>query len=291
MTTQDPAKVIHKLLEGKAAVDMFQAIFVSTDGTTMTVAVNGSFFPAYPATPFRPQVNEPVWVMFVDGVAYMLGPTTPWPGTGTVDSVAGGRATLSTDAGMVTATYNTVDSLAAGQTVKIYWSDGPHVIGILASAPTPVTPPVNPGTTPTQHVDTFSAVDAGSWSSGSGWWQSQVWASDSTIGAWFYGTKIADTLAGATVSRIQIYVDARQVYGSDPNFGTHDYASKPATPTISSATAIPVGGSGWFDLPLAFGTYLARTPGGIGLAHGGYNKYASLAEDAQSGSLRITSTY
>jgi hypothetical protein len=192
VTRQDPVSVIHKLLEGKAAVDMFQANYVSTNGTTMTVAINSSFFPAYPATPFRPQVNETVWVMFVDGVAYMLGPTTPWPGTGTVTSVAGGFATLSTDAGTITATYNSNDSLAAGQTVKIYWSDGPHVIGILATAAAPVTPPVNPGTTPTQHVDTFSAIDAGSWSSGSGWWQSEVWASDTTIGAWFYGTKISD---------------------------------------------------------------------------------------------------
>jgi hypothetical protein len=290
MSSQGTAAIIHKLLEGKAAVDMFQANYVSTDGTVMTVSINGSFFPANPATPFRPQGNESVWIMFVDGVAYMLGPTTPWPGTGTVVSVASSLATLNTDAGQITATYNSTDSLSTGQTVKIYWSDGPHVIGVLASAAPPSAAPAQNTATTSTHIDTFSPIDAGSWSSGSGWWQSEVWASDSTIGAWFYGSKISDTLNGASVSRIQIFVDLQQKFGSNPNFGTHNYSGKQGSPTISSATAVAVN-NGWVDLPVSFGSYLANNVGGIGLAHGGFNKFSSLSEDAQSGALRITSVY
>ncbi|MBK0296208.1 hypothetical protein IAE22_28775 [Bacillus sp. S34] len=41
----------------------------------------------------------------------------------------------------------------------------------------------------------------------------------------------------------------------------------------------------------SFGQFLATNLGGIGLAHGGFNKFRSLAADAQSGALRITSTY
>lgn len=119
-----------------------------------------------------------------------------------------------------------------------------------------------------------------------------MWASDSTVGAWFYGSKIADTLGGANVSRIEIWISAAQLFGANPNIGYHGYKTKPGSmPTINAATPIAVRDGSWVQLPTSFGQFLASNNGGIGTLHGGYNKFRSLAQDARSGALRITSTY
>lgn len=293
MNDQDEYEQLLRLLAGKSQVTMFIGTYVTTDTVTITTDAGGGRFPAKSATPYRPQVGESVWVAFIDQVPFMLGPTTTKPGTGTVVSVASNLATISTDIGQVLASFNSGLTLSAGQIVKLFWNDGPHVIGVM-SAPLPVpTAPNQPNpANPVSHTDTFTALDSGSWTDASGWWSQQVLADAADLGAWFYGTKISDTLNGASVSRIEMYVSLDVQSGASPNLAYHAYSSKPATsPVLTGALATDVSDGAWVSLPLAFGAFLASNPGGIGVAHGGASKFRSLSEDAQSGALRITSTY
>lgn len=291
----DDVDVIQDLLNGKAKVTMWLATFVSIDGSVAwcDVANGGQSgrVPTRVTTSYRPQVNEQVFVLAVDGKYFLLGPSVPKPAQGTVTSVGSNTVVVSTDLGDVTASVGVGMSLSSGQVVKLFWSDGAHVLAALTAAPTPVTPPPPPASEPARHVDVFNAVDAGSFSGGR-WWQPQPWASDTTLGAWFYGSKIRDTLRAATVQKIELYASVASRYGNLPNIGYHPHAAKTgAGPSVTAARGIDVADGRWITLPLSFGQFLATNVGGIGLAHGGFNKFRSLAQDAQSGALRITSTY
>lgn len=287
--------VIFDLLGDKAKVTMWLGQFVALDGVWAMVDIsNGDEagrIPARVTTPYRPEVGEQVFVVAIDGKYFLLGPAMPKPAQGTVSAVGPNTATVATDQGDVTATIGVGMTLSAGQVVKLFWSDGAHVLAALTAAPTPPAPPPPPNSGPSTHVDVFTAVDAGSFSGGR-WWQPQPWASDSTLGAWFYGSKVRDTLRGATVRKVELFASVAQRFGNLPNFGYHPHGAKPAAgPSIQAARAIDVADGRWITLPVSFGQYLADNVGGIGLVHGGYNKFRSLAADAQSGALRITSTY
>lgn len=290
----DDVGAILNAVGGKAKVTMWLASFVGLDGSfAMCDIANGDKLGRVPAkvtTPYRPEINEQVFVAAIDGKYFLLGPSVPKPAQGTVTAVQSNTATVSTDQGTVTASVGVGMTLSAGQVVKLFWSDGAHVLAALTAAPTPVVPPPPPDAGSSTHIDVFTAVDAGTYQNGR-WWQDQPWASQSTIGAWFYGSKIRDTIQGGSVSRIQIYLPVVQRQFDPPNIGTHAYGGKVSNPSVQNAAAVGVGGTGWYDLPVSFGQYLVGNVGGIGLNHGGYNKFASLAADAQSGALRITSTY
>ncbi|QKS21000.1 hypothetical protein HUN58_14685 [Curtobacterium sp. Csp1] len=281
-------------------VTVWLAKYVSRDGATVQCDVsNGDAVgrvSAQTMSEYRPSVGEQVWLLAVtppDGGVkfYYTGPVLMPPPVGTVVSAASDYVTVDTDAGQVQATYNQGDTLSASQKVRLVWSDGAHVVGVLSTNPLPVEPPAPPPSAgPSTHVDTFTAIDAGSFSGGR-WWQ--PWASDSTLGAWFFGSKVRDTLRGAPVSRIEMWVNLASKFGAAPNIGTHPHDVIPGgAPAIANARPIPVTSGTWLELPVEFGQTLSDgSAAGIGLAHGGFNKFAALAADAQSGALRITSTY
>jgi hypothetical protein len=281
-------------LAASTNTQVLYGVFVqlNTDGT-MTVDVQGNRLTSVNvASAWRPVANDKVAVLLVGQIAYMVGPGWSPPPIGTVKSVTSSAVTLSTDQGDVVATYTQGQTLNVGVVVKLYWSGGAHVVGVIATPAVPVPPPPPATGGATAHQDKFTVLDAGTWNASSGWWQAQVWSSDTTIGAWFYGSKIADTIRGGKVSRVQIYLPIASGYGNRPTLGTHPYGGKPGgTPTVSDAVAVPVGGSGWYDLPVAFGQYLASNVGGIGTNHGGFWKFASRAADAQTGALLIDSVY
>jgi hypothetical protein len=168
---------------------------------------------------------------------------------------------------------------------------------LMSTSPAPVTAPPVGASGAATHVDPFTAVDSGSYGSGR-WWTNQVYASDSNLGAWFYGTKIADTIpSSATIQKVEIYVgQATQISGAAPVFATHPYTSKPGgSPTLSPVAAVGIA-PGWVDLGgagISIGNVLRNSGGsfGVGVDHGGYNIFPSLAQDGQSGALRITSVY
>jgi len=290
------ADVILKLLQGKSSVRVLPGFFrgFDTPGGRMLVEFDKGNVPAHPVTPWRPKMNEPVWVQIVDGVAYVLGPTVNPPADGVVVGTGSGIAVISTDIGDVDATYNSGVTLTAGQEVKLAAGNGYHVIGVKSTSPAPGTSPGGGGGGSGEFTIEFTAVDAGSWRSGSGWWQSQPWASDNNKGAWFYGNKIPDTIpAHATINHVEVFVVPVYTFGSPPNFAIHNHASKPGgEPSLGAATAVGYSGAGWVTLPSSFGDALKAggSDRGVGLLQGGYHKFASLAQDARSGTLRISYT-
>jgi hypothetical protein len=283
-------------LTARSPVRVWPATYVGLDdnGWILCDVANGDAtgrVPAQVMTAYRPEIGERVFLLAVSGAFYLVGPAMPKPARGTVTQVSPSAVTLDTDMGPVTATYDAGVTLSASQVVKLLWSEGAHVVGVLAAPPIPPAPPPSPIAAATTHIDVFQPLDAGSFSDGS-WRQQQPRAADGVLGAWFYGSKIRDSLLGAPVSRVELWSTLTQRDGAAPNIGLHSHAAKPAgPPTITTATPIPVPERGWVQLPVSFGQYLANTDGGIGLDHGGTNTFRSLADDPMSGALRITSIY
>jgi hypothetical protein len=286
MTAIDEATQLLKLISEKSKVTVLAGTFVSASAAGCVVDAGGGRIPAQFGTSYLPEISERVWLWFIDGVAFMMGSAMAKPGQGTVVSVAAGLVTLSTDFGQILVPYNGALTPTAGQVLKLTWQGGGYAGSIMSTSPAaaiaPPPPPVAGGGS-TGHTDTFTAINAGSFRDR--WWTSQLYASDNNLGAWFYGSKIADTLpAAAVISSIQVFVSAQQITGSAPNFGVH--------PHQSASTAISIA-PGWVGLPLIFGNALRAGGGsfGIGLDHGGYSILKSLTQDGQSGALRIVSTY
>lgn len=291
--TNESSDALLRVMGGRSKVKILQGTFVAATGGACTVDVAGSRIPAILGTSFVPEVNEAVFVWNVDEQFFVMGPIATKPDRGTVQSVSGGLVTLTTALGTTVTCPYAGTTPSAGQIMKILWHGGPFAM-LMSTSPAGNTPPVAPGTPAVSHTDTFTAIDAGSYGSGR-WWTSQVYASDSNLGAWFYGSKIADTIpSSAVISSIQVFIPGgSQIQGSAPNFALHPYGSNPGvSPSFSGATAVSVA-PGWVALPASFATALKSGGGsaGIGVAHGGYNIFPSLAQDGMSGALQIVSTY
>lgn len=297
MNNSDATQILAKIAE-RSRISPHQGTFVSYDASGVTVDVGDGRMAAALGSGYLPAKGDPVLVWFVDGIPYVMGPSTPRPHVGTVTAVASGLATFSTAVGTVGPIPYSGSAPSVGQVMRLFWHGGGLAIPATPEGGTTDPNPPSGGGQPTQHVDTFNAVDAGTWNTGGGdsatsYFNSEVWASDTTIGFWFYGTKIPDTIpGGATIQRVQLYISARQIYGGAPVFTTHDNPGGPGD-SLAGGSAIGVSNYAWVDLPTSFGDALRRGGGayGVGTRHGGWNIFNSLAADGQSGALRITSTY
>jgi hypothetical protein len=286
----EQSDVILELFNSKSNVQVLPGYYRGLDGLRALVDFSGGRVPAHPAASFIPEVNDPVWVAVVDGVAWMLGPSVLRPGNGEVVSEAAGIAIVDTIIGHVPATYNSGATLSPGDQVKLYWNEGCHVIGVRSDSPAaPDAPPPVVGGGVQQTVS-FSAIDSGSYQSGYGWRINDVWSSSSNIGAWFYGTKIRDTIPdSAVIDSAEIYLPLLKDLGLFP-FGRHDYATKPSgAVSFSGVTTLP-GKSGWVPIPVSLIDHLKVNTGGLGFDLGGYNIWAGTQKDGQSGTVRVTYT-
>ncbi len=176
------------------------------------------------------------------------------------------------------------------------WHGGPQALGVLSTSPTPPAPPEPPtdDSSTGQHVDTFQAVDAGSYNR-YGWLQQQVWASDSYFGAWFYGSKIADTVpsfVGVDLEGRDLPVD-RVALRQRPELRPPRLPKQARRTAAYTAVQALAPAPGWYQLPTAWGDALKDGGGqfGVGVNHGGKNIFRSRAQDGMTGALRITSTY
>ncbi|HEY2644845.1 MAG TPA: hypothetical protein VGI56_13905 [Galbitalea sp.] len=294
MTDQSDALI--KALGTKSTLTVMSGTFVSASAATLLVDCGNGRIPCFPLVPYLPNVGETVYVVFIDDVPYVAGPTLVKPNEGTVVSVASGLVTLTTNLGNFTLPYTTTITPTAGQVMYILWQGGQgFAVSVMSTVPGAATPPPAPpaaGSSPTTHVQTFTAIQSGSYQSGR-FWTSEVYSSTGNLGEWIYGHKIADTIpASATTRGIQIYISPKQIFGSDPNFALHSDTSLSGSPSLGGVTAVPISG-GWISLPSSYAAALKHGGGsfGVGVAHGGYNIFRSLAEDGQSGALKITSVY
>jgi len=284
--------VLLKLLAEKSRVIPRVGRYVGFDSGQALVDLGNERFPAAFTGGFVPQINDAVHVWSVDGVMFLIGPTVAKPGVGTVLTVSGSNANVSTDFGTFSMPFMGATP-TSGDTVGISWSTSPWC-GKLSSTPvTPVPPPDPGGGGSTVRTETFRAVDAGSTDRGSArWWQAQPWASNTTFGAWFYGTQIKDTIpAGATFVSLEMYASWQQRSGGAPRFALHNLFTKSGLPTFGAYTEWAPG-AGWQTPPMAAAWFAALKAGGasagVGLNQGGFNKFSSLAQDGLSGALRIS---
>lgn len=278
---------VKRALADTTKVTRMAGTYVSTDGVRATVDVGGGRIPA-DFCGYQPEVSEPVWILFADGTATLLGPTRLRPGKGTITGAPSGNLVpISTDAGDFNLPYAAGLSLSSGQVVKLGgWNGGGFVYAVMSTSPPPGTAPGAPGGGAGDQTVIFTAIDAGSYRGG--WWTGEVYSSDTNTGAFFYGTKIADTIPdGATIVSIEIWVSISSLTYQAPNFGYHTSASRPGgNVTFGPTTAVNIAG-GWIGLPIYIADWLKANYGGVGVDGGGYSILNSLTADAQSGALRI----
>ena len=280
-------------LNGKSKVTILAGTFVSATASNMVVDVGGGRIPAQSLTDYLPEINENIWVLFVDGKPFVVGPTATIPDRGTVVSAAGGLVTLTPPFGdNITCPYGGATAPTAGQVWKLTKTGGYFAVALMSNSPAPNVAPAGGFGGAKAHTDYFTAIDAGSYGSGR-WWTPNPYGSDNNQGAWFYGSKISDSLpASAVISSVSIWASTIQISGANPNYALHSYMSKPGgAPSFGAQQAAACGG--WITLPTAWGNSLKHGGGsyGIGVNHGGYNIFKSLAQDGFSGRLRIASVY
>lgn len=275
---------------GAARVLLRRGVFAEVRSGVAWVDMGESRFACDFGSGYVPRVGDTVQVLTVDD-RHMLFPARALPGVGTVQTIGSGQVTVETTAGMFTMPY-VGTAPTSGQLVGLSWSEQPFVIGPLSVQPEAPLPVPDPGAGQVRSA-TFQVVDTGSHNVGSSnYWQAQPWASDSTFGGWFYGTQISDTIpASAEFVSLEFYVSWQSRYGGQPNFGLHGLPWKSGQ--LSFTNVQPwAPAAGWQTPPNAATWFAALKAGGgrsgIGLSHGGWNKFSSRAQDSMSGALRIS---
>lgn len=287
-----------RLVSGLSSITRRAGVYVGFREGFAVVDMGGERFDArFASAGFVPQPNDAVWVETIgNGVersVYMTGPATPRPGLGVVLTVGDPLVTVSTDFGEFSMPF-AGEQPTSGDTVGISWSSGPWC-SKLSTSPEEPPPPPDPTPAPAPKVQEveFRPFDAGTTHGNGDWWQREVWAADNNVGAWFYGNSIRDTIpSNAEFVSLQVYVNRIQRFGSPPNWAAHNLTGKSGVPSFAHLTSWHPDGNGFQTPPNAHDWFNALKGGGshvgIGLNHGGYNKFASLASDGMSGALKIS---
>lgn len=292
----DDVTALLRLISGKSSVRVDLGFFRGFDGARATIDAGGGRIPAEMATDFEPEVNEQVQILWVDGKPFVLGAARPKPATGVVfTSPAGGMVVVDTDAGQITAPYNNDIALSSGMQVRIHWGGGPYVMSVMSTQPVAPVDPGAGGSGGGTKVEAFGAIQSGSWQlNGSKWSTTEPRASNGYLGAWHYGSKIRDTIpASAELVSLEVFVAYASKFGNPPNFALHDQGSQAGAPNLTSSFPWAVT-DGWNSMPPAQAAvfFAALKAGGgsvgIGLDHGGQNRFKSIGEEPQSGKIRIT---
>jgi hypothetical protein len=288
-----------KALSDASPIAQAATVLATSYPSYVTVNLAGGHVPVLCAGGQFPAVGDSVMVLQIGKTFVCMG-ALPKPAHGVVVAAAsGGRVQVKADDNITySMNYNHLYTPAVNDHVKLDWDlIGGYVVGPLATAPTGdpniilPTGPGNGGGGVTSHSATFNPTDSGTWN-GSSYFTNQVYCGDSTLGAYFYGTQIADSIPdGATITGVAVYLDELTNYypGSLATIGTHGLTGKSGAPTTGNAVGVSAG-SGWKGLPTSFGDVL-KTGAAFGLAtdHGGYHIFAPKGV-GNSGALTINWT-
>ncbi len=268
------------------------AVFVDRDGTrvrvntgdtTITVPFVGLYLPPR-GMAVQMELRNNQWVV--------TGPANPLPGEGIVTAATTPRATVSAWGRTYSLRHETSYTPTLSDRVAIAWyADGDGVITGKLSAASNNTPPAEAGPATPQrfHPEPFTAIDSGTWRAGSGWWTRTVRANVDD-GAWFYGSKIKDTIPdSATIVAARIFIPVQDIVINYRGLlRRHIHPTKPGgAPTFTGATKDVQPVTGWVDVPLDWIDALKAGDGGLGFDGGGQWVCKGTDTDALSGALDI----
>lgn len=291
MSTRTSTDLITADLARMRPAESYLGTFVSQSGTAALVNVAGSTITVKSESAYPPIAGEAVRLERRGADIILLGPAIARSATGRVTVTGSPQCTVEYPNGSgVTKLmpYPSGYTPAVGDIVLINWDSNGAIQAKLTQLPGVVVPDVLPPTGPQlYHPPPFTAIDSGTFQSGS-WWTTDVYSSSSTTSAWFYGSKIKDTIPdGATIISAAIYLPAKQALYGPPQFGRHASPTKPAGAVSFSALADLGGRSGWTAIPAALIEHLKANDGGLGVSHGGYTIWHGVATDGLSGALDI----
>lgn len=288
------ASLLAEAFQSISEVDVLLGRFVSQDGALAVVDVGDARLAVPTLAHVQPVTGDAVRLLRVGKELVLLGGTVPRSPIGRVSATGSPRCTVEYPAGsgvtQLMAFPNNITP-AVNDIVLIDWSSGGTIAARLSTNPTAPTPqpaPPPPSSSPITQV--FTAVDSGTRSS-SGWFNSsELWASNTTKSAWWYGSKIRDTIpTAATIVTAEIFLPIFQSFGDPPLLRVHTDASRPSGyPNFAGGSTALNPRQGWVAIPTSYLDELKTTVGGVGFDTGGFNKYRGVTTDAQSGALRVT---
>ena len=269
-------------------------IFTSFSGGLANVNI-GDRSVALPCVGFTPPTEGmAVQLERRDGQLILTGPAAPLNSLGTLTATGSPLATVTIDSVAYLLPYLSSYTPVLNDKVVVDWTAG-VIQGKVSTTPTSVAPPAvqnDPAPKPPLDPGTpVLAIDSGQFYIPNGNWPTNgPRATDTSNGAWFYGSRVRDYLSGSSPTGIAIYLPLLQQLGI-ANIGVHAYGSKPRGWTgISLSTAMGAR-SGWVSLPVSFAEYLRDNVGGIAVTSGnGLNRWNGVQADAYSGALRFTGT-
>lgn len=279
-------------------VRMFAGLMVDVEDGRAIVDIEGSHIPTLMHGPI-PRVDDPVRVLFLDDQPYLWGVTYPQPQIGVVGTIGTGYVQVLTDYGTFEQVQSGGTTPTSGETVLLAWPEtGPVISSILTAAPPPPVIPPTPDPVPKVMQTLFTATGSGTANEGgSNWWNRNPYASSSTRGIYTYGRKIRDTLKGAEVLRIEVYLITVRDSGNQPRIGTHPLESVEGTaPEMDNLMSLTRPVNGWEllfdheDKVNGFADSL-RSGGGVGFDGAGYTIFKGVGVapvDNQVGALRVT---
>lgn len=289
------ADALATALQGVPNVSTIIGVYAGNDGTSALVNVDDSRQSVPALGGVWPIVGDRVRLLRVNQSLFLLGPVQQRANLGRITVVGSPKCTVEYPPGSGVTQMMGVpkgSSPAVGDSVVIEWGGeaASTVVAVISSGtdqPTPADPSGPPASSSGQQ--TFTAADSGSFQNGR-WWTNQVYASASNKSAFFYGSKIADTIPdGATIDSIRVFLSPTKNSGNQPRIGTHGYLSNPGgSPTISNLISLP-SASGWVGLPTSFGDLLKTGAQlGVGFDGAGYAIFRGTQQDGQAGALDIS---
>ncbi|WP_022886354.1 hypothetical protein [Glaciibacter superstes] len=263
-------------------------IFVRMDGALAVVNV-GDRSVAIPCSGYYP----PVVGMAVQlerrlGALIVTGPSAQLNPIGKIKAGGAPKCTVTVDGIDYVLGLRSSYTPVVGDDVEINWTTG-IIQGKITATPVAPDTGQNPGGGGGPFSDLVVMAE-GSGSYNGGWWTNDVYNGDNNVGAWFYGTRVADALRGTQPTSMEIFLNPRQASGNAPMIGWHG-SSTFLGGAVSVAFEVPVEPrSGWVALPVDFAIRLRDFGGGIGVTPSGYTIWRGTQSDGLSGALRFAGT-
>ncbi|RLP83002.1 hypothetical protein D9V34_07095 [Mycetocola lacteus] len=225
------------------------------------------------------------------GTWLLTGPAVPLVSRGRITALGSTQHTVSVGdqdylLGMISGL-----SVQVGDPVTIDWANRVIIGKPTTDAPSVGTPGIKPPSITRFDVTVQAVTSATYLESENRWSDGELLAAPGRSGAWFYGSALANTLVGASVETISIYLPAIRLENTLV-LGVHTHAQAPTGAPVLTAQIPLDSARDWVVLPSSLVSALqAESARGVGITSTtGDNQFAGVPGDPLSGAIRITGT-